>query len=176
MPRILADDLLIHATGPGHEHATADAVKATLNLLSAMGAKPSPSKSNIFSEDPMTRKRLKRRIWGANREAIPVATNARDLGSHLSVGKRRHTTTMAKRLASIAHPIARLSSMPLDKDLRVKLVKGKILPASLYGVEATPISMKALSRLRSRIAEALMPGASHMRAPELVCASVAASP
>eukprot|EP00969_Alexandrium_andersonii_P010789 469631-Alexandrium_andersonii.AAC.1 len=147
--RSLADDLLVttrcsdvrdvHASVAQH----GEAVTHTVNFLESMGARISIGKRMPVSSDAEARKLLKRTSFGGL-GAMPVAVHMRDLGSHMSLGKTRCGSTITARIKD-ATAIARgLAAFPTGRKQRVAVLKGKVLPKSMYGVEAAPTSRAAL--------------------------------
>ena len=89
---ILADDVLIMATG---KHMAANFPKA-LNIthlfLQHMGAKVAPDKSYNFASHPEVSQWIAATKWDHVAEIIDVVTDFRYLGAHLTT---KHTTTSA---------------------------------------------------------------------------------
>ena len=98
---MLADDLKVRSVEDESEEEALcerhyDCVKATLNFFEAMGAKIAANKSLSLGNNAGLRKKLKKMAWDG--KTIPVACDARDLGSHVCLGKRQVETTVTKRI------------------------------------------------------------------------------
>eukprot|EP00969_Alexandrium_andersonii_P210635 9304305-Alexandrium_andersonii.AAC.1 len=50
-------------------------------------------------------------------------------------------------------------------DLRVRLHTGKTIPMAIYGAESCPFPSRKVGKLRTAVADSLMPRHSSMRAP-----------
>eukprot|EP00969_Alexandrium_andersonii_P099828 4404128-Alexandrium_andersonii.AAC.1 len=75
--------------------------------------------------------------------------------------------------AKVAQSIA---TLPFDQDRKLQLVMGKVLPAAMYGVEASPAASRPLQQLRSAIVRALDPRAAATRSVALACSMFARDP
>eukprot|EP00969_Alexandrium_andersonii_P130613 5775332-Alexandrium_andersonii.AAC.1 len=61
--------------------------------------------------------------------------------------------------------------MPAGPEQRARLLHGKALPQAIYGCEASPISGRAMQRLRTSFADALVNRSWRLRAPSLTFAA-----
>ena len=120
-PRFLADDMFARCSTPRHvedplEHLlaiTEAVVEDTLVYIRNMGGDAQVHKCAILASSPEVRAKLRKCKWGSKREAIPVVTDTRDLGTHLSCARRPRSTTLKTRVAE-ATPIAkRIGAMNL---------------------------------------------------------------
>ena len=83
IPRCLADDLMVVATGPDHEEVFKRAYSTTLSYLHCIGAAITPKKCFTFSTEAATRDELRDHFWVHISARIPTATSFRDLDGHL---------------------------------------------------------------------------------------------
>ena len=93
-PRVLADDLLLIATGDKSLQLFEYAYNATHKHLEDMGAKVAPKKCLTFSSSAVNRWWLKHNRWRRLRTTVKVVTDTRDLGAHLNAttGRLRGAT------------------------------------------------------------------------------------
>ena len=63
-------------------------VEDTLGYTKNVGGDSQLHKCAILASTQEVRARLRKVNWGSKREDIPVVTDARDLGAHISSGKR----------------------------------------------------------------------------------------
>ena len=94
---ILADDVLILATGKGMIGSVAEAVDKTHAYLHSMGAKVAPDKSFNFASTLEGRKWLGETWWEGIQAKIQVVKDFRYLGAHLTAGNNCTSTTLEKR-------------------------------------------------------------------------------
>ena len=85
IPRTLADDLLITASGKEHVDDLVKANNATHRFLEDMGAKVATHKSVLFASTIGSRKTLRNIIWECSGKRIKVLNQFRDLGAHINV-------------------------------------------------------------------------------------------
>ena len=83
----------------------------------------------------------------------------RDLGAHIAFHGRITASTLAARLSISHDTLELLRALPLSYDRRGKTIRGKILPAAVCGVEASPVAQAQLNRLRYGSATTLDPHA-----------------
>ena len=94
---ILADDVLIIATGLKMVSNYAKALNATHKFLHAMGAKVAPNKSYNFSSSKIAREWLKQTRWGNINSEIEVVADLRYPGAHLTTKSSTSSGTLDKR-------------------------------------------------------------------------------
>lgn len=156
-PRVLADDLLFTSEGKQHLQKTVSAFEESFKFFRAAGARVATNKCFTFSSDAASRRALGKHVWSEGNGNIPVKTHFRDLGAHLNVTTALHSTTLSGRLQHVIGMAKKLKWMAVDESLREKLVLSNLLPAALYGVEVVKVPVRALSALRSAIADAIGP-------------------
>ena len=81
IPRALADDVLVIATGPRHERIFHDAYQATIKYFWCMGAKVAADKGDLFSTNATTRHKLRHHVWAITNATMAVGTHLRHLGA-----------------------------------------------------------------------------------------------
>ena len=115
-----------------------------------------PDKSVTFSSCRAHRALLRVKEWQSlGGTKVKVATNVRDLGTHLNFGDALIGSTINDRMVlatDIADKVARVT-MPRVKKLRI--IKGLILAKSLYGTEAAEPSCKRVDALTTAIVKAM---------------------
>ena len=98
-PRVLADDLLIMATGDNSLELFEYAYNATHKHLEDMGAKVAPKKCLTFSSNVANRRWLENNRWMRLRTTVKVVTDTRDLGAHLNAAAGRlRGATLTRRM------------------------------------------------------------------------------
>jgi len=148
---ILADDVLIVATG---KHMAANFVKAlntTHLFLQHMGAKVAPDKSYNFASHPKAREWIVATKWDHVAESIAVVTDFRYLGAHLTT---KHTTTSATlddRLNKANSQLNRLRFCQAGVQAKVRAILGKVYAAGLYGAEAARITPSKFAKLSAAV-------------------------
>ena len=140
-PRVLADDLLIIATGARHLEHIEYAFNLTHKHLHDIGAKVAPKKRLTFSSDPAARKWLKDHTWRRIRKTIKVATDTRDLGAHLNTAQgRMRGTTLTSRMRTTTRATIRLGRIKAPYERKTEIIRAKMLPKGLYGCETTLVN------------------------------------
>lgn len=81
-PRVLADDLLFTASGPGHRAKVIRAMEMSRTYFQDIGAKVADNKCFTFATDSRTRNKLKHHTWNNTSCPIPTFNNFRDLGTY----------------------------------------------------------------------------------------------
>ncbi len=130
-----------------------------------MGAKASPSKSYTFSSDATARDWLRHHFWESVQSDIPTVLHCRDLGANLSMGRILCGATLTTRLREGKQPTQAIGRMPLTEEQRHLVITGKIIPRSLYGIEAQLVAVNAMAKVRTAIVDAVGPKARRRSAP-----------
>jgi hypothetical protein len=171
-PRVLADDLLLVATGEGHRAKAIAGLVESIKFFEVMGARVATDKCFSFAGDAPTRKLLADHVWDCGDITIPCKSSFRDLGSHLNLTRSLSGGTLTERIHNVIGMAKRLKWMAVGDEMRERLVLTNLLPAALYGVESIRVAGSALNGLRSAIADAIGPK-SDKRSVNLVfdCAS-----
>ena len=81
-PRLLADDVLLMAAGPGAWERFQQGFNATHVYIMDLGGKIAAAKSYLFSTDRAWRNRLRAHHWEHLDCLIRVVLHVRDLGAH----------------------------------------------------------------------------------------------
>ena len=93
---ILADDVLILATGPSMVSNAAEAIDKTHAYLHQMGAKVAPDKSYNFASTAQAKKWLQDTWWEGIKSKLEVVDDFRYLGAHLSAKGNCVSSTLEK--------------------------------------------------------------------------------
>ena len=144
IPRSLADDLMVIATGEDHEQIFLHAYATTISYLHCIGARLTSKKCFTFSTEAGTREELRDHWWTHLGARIPTVTSFRDLGGHLNVGRVMSSSTLTSRIVNATVLCLRLADMPWDRGAKIKMVLTTILPMALYGCEVAAPAEKAL--------------------------------
>ena len=131
-------------------------MKATLNFFEAMGAKIAANKSLSLGNSAGLRKKLKKMAWAGN--TIPVACDARDLGSHVCLGKRQVGTTVTKRIGDTLVRGKQLVKMHLKQQHIEHVLTAAVMSKALYATEAVPVAARSMQRLRTVTANNVVKG------------------
>ena len=116
--RILADDLQVISVGPRHLENVVVAFDKTHTHLEAMGANVAANKSLTFASNAVSRKWLEEHRWARFNEKIPVITDARDVGAHLSTQETmKRGTAPTERMMQTTSDVKRLDYLraPYEK-------------------------------------------------------------
>ena len=157
-PKLLADDIFIQAKGKGMEKVFAAALKKTHTYLHDMGAKNAPAKSFNYGSTAEARQWLRDTLWSEISSAIEVVEDYRYLGAHISTDGRGHDATWVDRVAKAVATTAKIARLPIGAEDRAKVLRAKVIPAALYGVETVPTRDKQVSKLTAAFVKALTRG------------------
>ncbi len=158
--RCLADDLMIKATGHGHQSRTIKGMTLSRTFLQDIGAKVADKKCFCFATDKATRSFLVRYDWDGQGLQIPSINNFRDIGTHVNLTATNNGKTLTDRMSKARHSTNRLRWLPLPLEFKQKIVQANILPAGLYGCEAAWVNKSCLKAFRAAVANALGPRSS----------------
>ena len=168
-PRILADDILLHAHGRDSWARLKQAAKILHRFIRQVGSKASPAKSKAFASSPQVRRVMRTYTWGEVGAKIPVSTEARDLGSHVAFGSLLASGTMVHRIKRAIRVIDHLASLPLERKDLIRLVRTKVVPMTLYACDAIPMPTRMVRALMTRIKAVASPGVASTGSPTLAC-------
>ena len=156
-PRCLADDLMIIATGHGHQSRTIKGMTLSRAYFQDIGAKVADKKCFCFATDTSTRSFLARYDWDGQGLQIPVINSFRDIGTHVNVTTSNNGKTLTDRMSKARYSTNRLRWLPMPLEFKQKIVQANILPAGLYGCEAAWVNKSCLKAFRAAVANALGP-------------------
>ena len=172
--RVLADDLMFTAVGKGHRARIVQAMHASRQFFSDIGAQVANKKCVTFAGDSATRTLLLNHSWDNQGLRIPCTASFRDLGTHLNLLSNHNGATLTHRMTKAANFARRLKWIPISPEMKERIVLANVIPAALYGVEAANVSSKAMAGLRSAIAGTIGPS-SHKKNVNLVFDCVSSS-
>ena len=110
-------------------------------------------------------------LFGPLAAAIPVRLHVRDLGAHISSSRFSATGTLGQRMR-IATQIANAPTrIPANAERKMQAIRIKLLPMSLCGCKATPVTAASIAALSSAFKKALDMGNQLMASPGLLFAS-----
>ena len=107
-PRVLADDLMVTATGEGNHTKTIQAMQASRQYFHDIGAKVANNKCFTFATDPKVRKNLAGFVWDKQGTKIPNVKSFRDLGAHMNLTTNANGATLTARLKKATKMAKRL--------------------------------------------------------------------
>ena len=151
---ILADDVLIVATGIKMVPNFAKALNATHKFLHVMGSKVAPNKSYNFSSNKTAREWLKQTRWGNIDAEIEVVADLRYLGAHLTTKSSTSSGTLDKRWEKAAQQLRRLRYCPAECEAKVRVILNKVYAAAFYGVEAAQATPQKIAKLSAAVIDA----------------------
>ena len=159
VPRVLADDILVAASGDDHKSSFVEAFHATLQYIKDIGATVAPDKSYLISTNRVTRKSLRVMQWPSlNHACIPVKLHVRDLGTHICTTEGKAANTLSRRVHQAIATLTRVRRANYPFSMKAHICRTLVLPGSLYGVEACDIPRHLVSKLRSSLARATNKG------------------
>ena len=127
-----------------HARQAIDAHLQTIGSKASTGA----GKSHLFASAPGARRALRRTNAGDERA---VLSHWRDLGAQASVSGQQVAPTMPMRLRAAQRVAATVEALPIGAERKIELARSKVIPAGIYGVEASYIADGALRALRGAI-------------------------
>ena len=155
IPRMLADDLLVYTRGIHHKELLCKAADFTHTFLADMGAVVAPTKSFVFSSCSETQHFYSQRVWPVLQARITVVSRIRDLGGQINTTGRHLGQTINERIAQAIVVCKRIRYLDVDLANKARLIRSKVLPMALYGVENSYPSEASLHKLQSTIVDAL---------------------
>ena len=130
-PRILADDMALSASGPGHTKRFHAGYTKTIEYLGDMGAIIAKDKCFLFSTSKEARTWLENVEWPTFDGPIKVVIDVRDLGAHLNTGMRPNGSTQTKRLTETTTTVRQIGRLPHDYEDKHTFIKVKALAKGL---------------------------------------------
>ena len=156
VPRLLADDLETMAFDPRHAATMRKARTEIDRHLATMGTRASTGKgkSHVFASAKSGRRRLRKEMEESGRA---VLSHWRDLGAHANITKATWGPSLTKRMQSAARMAGPIRALPAEHEAKARLIKLKMLPAALYGVETSFVADTGLRGLRGAVFSILKP-------------------
>jgi len=148
---ILADDVLVVATGGNMVQNIAEAINQTHGYLHSMGAKVAPDKSYNFASTEAARRWLADTWWEGINDKIAVVKDFRYLGAHITTARSCVSSTLDKRWEEAMVQLKRLKFAPATIDAKCMAIKAKIYAAAMYGVEAAEVSPQKVAKLTAAV-------------------------
>ena len=151
-PQLYADNLTCSAERPGALFASA---RFTAQYVRSVGQDASPGKCVLLSTAKSVRKAMK--LWDISGCGgfWKVQLDVRDLGGHLDFTKRARAGTLSKRVGEATLGVAAVGALLVGFQVKLWLIRGKYLPASLHAVEASYVSSSSISALRAATVRAV---------------------
>ena len=168
-PRTLADDATVTASGPNHWPTLIAAASRVIRYLQLAGSKISRAKSVLFSTCQSVRARMRRYTWPVLGTKIQVRLHARDLGAHVSFGRRMFAHTAVARYSDAMHIMNRIATLPVPPLRRLHLLCTKALARALYAVESTPLQSAGIRSMTTAIKRCIRTGSGPVTNPRMLC-------
>ena len=154
-PKVLADDILLLASG---EHCTkhfANMLDKTHIYLIDIGANISTPKSFNFASHQSHRTWLTNTFWPTIKANITTLKSFRYLGAHINTTTKLNNATTKSRLNKALAMLRRLSKLPVTIKHKCNIIRAKIFPTVFYGIEAVDLNDDQLATLTSAILDVL---------------------
>ena len=151
---ILADDVLIIATGVHMAATFVKALNATHLYLQTMGAMVAPNKSFNFASRHQVRKWIGETKWQNVEWPIEIVSDLRYLGAHLTTKANTNSATLNDRIDKAMIQLKKLRYCPAGTQAKIRVINGKVYAGAFYGVEAAKIVPAKLARLSAAIIDA----------------------
>lgn len=152
---ILADDVLITATGDHMYDNFVKALNATQEYLQEMGAGVAPDKSFNFASHRRARAWLEQTLWSNIGQGIEVIQDFRYLGGHLSASTSLTSSTLTKRIQQALYQLRRLRTCPATPIAKARAIISKVYAGAFYGIEASSISTGELNSIVASVINVL---------------------
>lgn len=153
--KVFADDVLILVGGARMLERFAGTLNATHKFLHKMGARVAPSKSFNFASSKASRDWLHNTWWAEIQAHIDVVKDCRYLGAHLCTQGVRTYRTINQRAKEATEKLRKLKHVAASAEAKGKVIRTKIMPAMLYGIEANDLSERQLSSSTAAIIDLL---------------------
>ena len=155
IPRMLADDLYIYSRGMHCVENLQHALNFTHEILHDMGAAVAPKKSYLFASSKDARTYLENVVWPHVQSKINVILHTRDLGGQLNTTSKHKGTTINARIDNATATCKRIRFLNISIHDKERLIRGKILPMALYGIENAHPTEAKLHALQSAIVDVI---------------------
>ena len=118
-------------------------------MLHNMGATVAPDKSYIFTNRQAARRWYTHKQWPHIAASIPVVTTIRGLSGTISTTGKHNNAVIDQRIDSAILSLRKLRFLACDADTKASIIRTKILPQALYGIEvAEPAATRCISSSR----------------------------
>ena len=154
-----------------HDHLIHRAILTkTLDFMNAMCVKVSPAKSWAWALDKKGSDEWKN-LWA---DFFPdhdlcLAQDAVDLGVEMHYNKKRKHTIIPKRFENAIERAKKLEKIPVNCDVKSKMVLTSVIPTAIYGLELAFAGKIFFHKLRTSISKCFV-GQYKSTNPWLVCA------
>ena len=150
------DDVGFDTAGKSPIEVAKTAIKAYRDLqqrLVELGLKVNPQKTAFIATDKATDKALRAFLQPGEPPVQPVM---RDLGVDHQAARRRRIPVMKQRIAKATHRRIKLRALKIPAlRIRLRLHRGGIQPAALWGIEGQGLTPRYRSALRQALAKHL---------------------
>ena len=151
---ILADDIMLMASGGGMVRKFATALDKTHRYLEDMGAKVAPDKSFNFASNKEARKWLAETKWPTINAVIKVVEDFRYVGAHINTSNSKKTQTIDDRFMAGVKDLHRLGRVQVKYETKAEVINSKVIPATLYGAEVAECRDANVSKFTAAIIDA----------------------
>ena len=114
-------------------------------------------KKFTFCTSGQARTWLKTFSWPVVNQAVKVVEHIRDLGTHLSTTCKYAATTSTARMYEACSVIRKKGHIPHELVHKARMIRTKGFEMGLYGGEAVRTNETAMSKMQTRIADAIGP-------------------
>ena len=145
-PQLFADNLKCSAE---HPRALFESARFTAQYVRSVVQEVSPCKCVLLSTSKSMRKAMK--LWDVSGGGgfWNVQLDVRNLGGHLDFTLRARAGTLSKRVREATLGVASVGALPLSFQVKLVLVRGKYLRASLHAADASCVSSSSMSAFRA---------------------------
>ena len=150
---ILADDVLVVATGKHMAKKFVRALDQTHIFLHDMGAQVAPSKRFNFTTHRKVKTWLGNYVWPALNKKIHVADELRYLGAQVTATFDSLSGTLEARIDKALVQLKRLRRCPANVDMKARIIATKIYAGALYGVETATITPARIAKLSAAVVD-----------------------
>ena len=147
IPRILADDLMVFATGPDAAILAAKALLLTHEYILDIRGKVKTEKTWAYASLSNGRDILHHIRFPGSDGPMIIVQNHRDLGRHLDSSNRGTGSTLTHRLNTATNELNTITTKFGGAAQRATIVRGKFHARGLYSADTTPVNQYALDRL-----------------------------
>lgn len=112
-----------------------------------MGAKVAASKSFNYASCHEAKEWLSNTLWPEIAAGVEVVDDYRYLGAHISSKGRGQNATWINRVGKAVSTAAKIQRLPVGPEERASVLRTKVVPRVLYGVEVVPTQDKHTAKL-----------------------------